>query len=298
MSKHYGKAHILKDISCSIPAGQITGLLGPNGSGKSTLMRMILGLGTPDSGTILFDGVQYADLPNPGARIGSLLDAAARHPGRNVRDSFSLAAGMLGVSNGRRDEVIEQMGLGSVTKRRFKSLSLGMRQRVGLGIAILGRPQCLILDEPVNGLDIESISWLRGLLTKYAQDGGSVLVSSHLLQELQSYAHRVVIIDRGSIATESALSDLNNPNEQVNVEADEPERLAALLRAHGYSVADHAAPGWLKVQASNRQVAQLAMEHRILITSLGAQQEHQLEEAYLRLTQGEYSVDRTEVIDL
>lgn len=298
VSKRYGKAHILKDISCSIPAGQITGLLGPNGSGKSTLMRMILGLGTPDSGTILFDGVKYSDLPNPGAAVGSLLDAAARHPGRNVRDSFSLAAGMLGVGNSRRDEVIEQMGLESVAKRRFKSLSLGMRQRVGLGIAIMGRPRCLILDEPVNGLDIEAISWLRGLLTRFAQDGGSVLVSSHLLQELQSYAHRVVIIDRGSIATESALSDLGNPNSLVSVEADEPEKLAKLLLAHGFAVSDHAVPGWLKVQASNRQVAQIAMEHRILITSLGSQQEHQLEEAYLRLTQGEYSVHRTEVIGL
>lgn len=296
VSKRYGPNQILSDVSLTIPAGKITGLLGPNGSGKSTLMRMILNLGTPDSGTVSFDGQRYADLDNPGARVGALLDASARHPGRSVRDSIRLAGAMMGVDRDRCADVVSQMGLESVARRRFKSLSLGMRQRVGLGVAILGRPSCLILDEPVNGLDIEAINWLRGVLTRFAQDGGSVLVSSHLLQELQSYADRVVIIDSGRVATESSLEDLVATGSTIDVQADEPDRLAAVLEARNLGVSAGPLPGWLRVQGTSRQVAEIGLEHSILITGLRVLDDHRLEEAYLRLTQGKYTAQSTGVI--
>src|SRR3712207_1629575 len=198
LTKRYGPQVAVADVSFSCAPGTVTGFLGPNGAGKSTTLRALVGLTPPTSGRVTVTGVRYADLPNPGRVAGVMLDASAQHPGRTGRETLRLAATVLGVPQARADAMLERVGLQGAEKRRVKDYSLGMRQRLGIGQALLGDPSVLILDEPANGLDPEGIRWMRGLLRDFAAAGGTVLVSSHLLREVEATVDRLVEIGRAS----------------------------------------------------------------------------------------------------
>lgn len=288
VSKSYGTRKVLDCVSFDCPKGEITGFLGPNGSGKSTTMRILSNLAHADAGRVTIGGDSYTDLPNPGTRIGLLLDASAHHPGRTVYETVRLASLIIGTNRDRVHSVIEVMGLDSVRKHRVKGLSLGMRQRLGLAMAFLGQPDYLVLDEPANGLDVEGMSWLRGFLRTYAGNGGTVLISSHLLQELQSFVDRTVIIDRGRIVSEGDISRIYD-RMTAEVSTPDPVRLLAALERRGIAAVQARHPGSLTVQATPKQVGQVALEAGILITRLTGSETDSLERFYLGLTTGEFA---------
>ena len=200
LTKRYGRYTAVDSISFSVRPGTVTGFLGPNGAGKSTTMRVMVGLTVPTSGTATINGEQFADLPNPGLEVGVLLDASAQHAGRTGREILTIAADTMGLPRRRVDEMLELVSLTpSEAKRRVRNYSLGMRQRLGIGTALLGDPRVLILDEPANGLDPAGIRWMRDLLTGFASQGGTVLLSSHLLHEIEVIADDLVVIGNGKI---------------------------------------------------------------------------------------------------
>lgn len=291
LTKTYRGVRVVDDVSFDVVAGRITGLLGPNGSGKSTTMRMMTGLSVPDSGHAHFDGLSYRQLANPGASVGVLLDAAAQHPGRTVAQIVGFAGRLAGVPRARVAETLALFGLDSVARRRFKALSLGMRQRVGLAIATLGDPDVLVLDEPMNGLDPESIRWLRSHLTSFARRGGAVLVSSHLLQELEAYIDDVVILSRGRIVAADSLDQLVR-TDRVVVGTPEEGALHAALAAEriAFTTTGTGAAARTVVQASPVQVGELVRTHRLLVTELVPGGRSGLEDLYLSLTDGEFAV--------
>lgn len=211
LTKRYGATTAVDDITFTAPPGAVTGFLGPNGAGKSTTMRVAVGLTRPTSGSAHVLGGEYAQLPNPAGRVGVLLDASAQHPGRTGRDVLTLGAMTLGAPRSRVDQVLEQVGLTAhEARKRIGTYSLGMRQRLGIGHALLGNPEVLILDEPANGLDPQGIYWMRSLLRGFADAGGTVLLSSHLLHEVQQIADRVVMIGNGRIVVDAAMDELVN----------------------------------------------------------------------------------------
>src|SRR5215212_8503338 len=208
LSKRYGDRTVVDGVSFTVEPGTVTGFLGPNGAGKTTTMRMITGLVPPSAGTALVDGRPYAAVPNPGSVMGTLLDAGAVHPGRTGRTHLRLLADAIGVPAGRVDEVLELVGLSDAGGRRIRGYSLGMRQRLGIAGALLADPPVLMFDEPANGLDPEGIRWMRGLLRSHAARGGTVLLSSHLLGEVQHTVDRLVVIDSGRIVADGSITDL------------------------------------------------------------------------------------------
>ena len=200
LSKKYGDTTVVDDISFVAPAGRVTGFLGPNGAGKSTSMRMMVGLTTPTSGSATISGRRFADLPNPGREVGVMLDASAQHAGRTGREILTIAQRMMGLPGRRVAEMLELVSLTETeANRRVGNYSLGMRQRLGIATALIGDPAVLILDEPANGLDPAGIRWMRDLLRDYADQGGTVLLSSHLLHEIEVIADDIVMIGNGRI---------------------------------------------------------------------------------------------------
>ena len=209
LTRRYAGFTAVDDVSFTALPGRVTGFLGPNGAGKSTTMRVMVGLTVPTSGTATIDGERFADLPNPGLEVGVLLDASAQHAGRTGREILTIAADTMGLPRRRVDEMLELVSLtSSEAKRRVRNYSLGMRQRLGIGTALLGDPRVLILDEPANGLDPSGIRWMRGLLRDYADHGGTVLLSSHLLREIEVVADDLVLIGHGRIVAQGTKSDL------------------------------------------------------------------------------------------
>ena len=209
LTKRYGRHTAVDDVSFECAPGTVTGFLGPNGAGKSTTMRMLVGLTPPTSGTATVSGRPYRELPNPGRQIGVLLDAGAQHPGRTGREVLSLSARVQGVDDKRVDHLLDLVGLaGPAAKRRVRGYSLGMRQRLGIAHAFLGDPRVLVLDEPANGLDPEGIAWMRGLLRDFADRGGTVLLSSHLLREVEAVADRLVVIGNGRVMASGTKEEL------------------------------------------------------------------------------------------
>jgi ABC-2 type transport system ATP-binding protein len=209
LRKSYGSHRAVDGVSFRVPPGAVTGFLGPNGAGKSTTLRMLVGLTRPSSGRATVLGVPFAALPNPGRRVGVLLDASAQHSGRTGREVLLLAALLMGLPAARADEMLERVGLTPVEAGwRVGTYSLGMRQRLGIAHALLGDPQVLILDEPANGLDPAGIAWMRGLLRTFAERGGAVLLSSHLLHEVEVVADEFVIIGRGRVLAGGRKADL------------------------------------------------------------------------------------------
>ncbi len=194
--------------------GTITGFLGPNGAGKSTTLRMITGLIRPDSGQATIGGKPFTALPNPGRLVGTLLDASAMNSGRTGRTTLRIAATTVGMPAARADELLDAVEVGSAARRRVGTYSLGMRQRLGLALALIGRPRVLILDEPANGLDPEGIAWIRGMLRDFADRGGTVLLSSHLLPEIEAIADRLVIIAGGQIVANAPAGELTRGSGQ------------------------------------------------------------------------------------
>jgi ABC-2 type transport system ATP-binding protein len=208
LTKRYGPVTAVDDASFRCDPGTITGFLGPNGAGKSTTLRMITGLAHPDSGVATIAGQPFTSLPNPARVVGTLLDASAMNVGRTGRATLRIAATVTGVPARRADELLETVGLGAAAGRRVGVYSLGMRQRLGLALALIGEPSVLILDEPANGLDPEGIAWIRAVLRDFADRGGTVLLSSHLLPEVQATADHLVIIAGGRIAAAGSTAAL------------------------------------------------------------------------------------------
>jgi len=209
LTRRYAGFTAVDNVSFTAQPGRVTGFLGPNGAGKSTTMRVMVGLTAPTSGSATIDGVRFADLPNPGLEVGVLLDASAQHAGRTGREILTIASDTMGLPRTRVDEMIELVSLTPTeAKRRVGNYSLGMRQRLGIATALLGDPQVLILDEPANGLDPAGIRWMRDLLTGFASQGGTVLLSSHLLHEIEVIADDLVVIGNGRIVAQGAKSDL------------------------------------------------------------------------------------------
>jgi ABC-2 type transport system ATP-binding protein len=208
LTKKFGSVRAVDDLSFSVERGSVTGFLGPNGAGKTTTLRMLLGLVAPDAGTATIDGRAYTDLPEPLHRVGAVLEASSFHPGRTARNHLRIQALAGAVDPGRIDEVLDLVQLTGAAGRRIGGFSLGMRQRLGLATALLADPEILILDEPANGLDPEGVHWLRSLLRGFAAEGGTVLVSSHMLAETAQTVDSVVIIDHGRLIAQEALASL------------------------------------------------------------------------------------------
>jgi ABC-2 type transport system ATP-binding protein len=215
LSKRFGPVHAVRDLTCDVPAGQVTGFLGPNGAGKTTALRMLLGLVRPDAGAALIDGRRYQELPDPRRTVGALLEAGGFHPGRSGRDHLRILAGVAGVARARVDEVLDRVGLTGDADRRVGGYSLGMRQRLGLAGALLGDPAVLVLDEPGNGLDPAGLAWLRTLVRGLAADGRTVLVSSHVLAEVAQTVDQVVIIHEGRLSFAGPVAGLGGDLESA-----------------------------------------------------------------------------------
>jgi ABC-2 type transport system ATP-binding protein len=286
LSKRYGSHPAVDDVSFTCEPGTVTGFLGPNGAGKSTTMRMICGLTPPTAGTATVDGQPYRRLGNPGRRIGVLLDASAQHAGRTGREVLTLAALTMGVDKRRVDESLERVGLNSTAaKRRVKAYSLGMRQRLGLAYAMLGDPGILILDEPANGLDPEGIYWMRGLLRNFADAGGTVLLSSHLLREVEAVADKLVVIGAGRIVAQGDKAELLAASGTV-VRALDMAALETVLRRIGHP-GTKTTDGGVVVQADAETIGRAAADAGLVLLELRPAGSGGLEQMFLTLTAGD-----------
>jgi ABC-2 type transport system ATP-binding protein len=231
LSKDFRKVRAVDGLSFSVRPGRVTGFLGPNGAGKTTTLRMVLGLVTPSGGTATIGGQRYADLAEPIRTVGAVLEASSFHRGRTGRNHLLVMCDGAGLPASRADEVLELVGLTAAATRKVRGYSLGMKQRLGIAAALLGDPSVLILDEPANGLDPEGIHWMRGLLRGFATEGRTVLVSSHLLSEVQQLADDVVIIAAGKLVRQSRVSELTGDlaSARVLARTNDPVRLVAGL---------------------------------------------------------------------
>jgi ABC-2 type transport system ATP-binding protein len=215
LTKTFGQVTAVREMSFTAPAGKITGFLGPNGSGKTTTLRLSLGLVQPTGGTVLIGGMPYSQLDHPRRRVGALLEATGFHPGRRARDHLRVLAAAERIPDHRVDEVLGQVDLAEAAGRRVRGFSLGMRQRLGIAAALLGDPEVLILDEPVNGLDPAGIAWLRGLLRRLAAEGRTIVLASHLLSEITQTADHVLIVSAGQLRFAGPLREIGETNEAL-----------------------------------------------------------------------------------
>ncbi|GAA1346403.1 ABC transporter ATP-binding protein [Saccharothrix algeriensis] len=287
LTRRYGDVLAVDDLSFDVEPGKVTGFLGPNGAGKSTTMRVVLGLDRPTSGQALVNGRPYAAFAEPLREVGALLDPGSAHPGRTGRDHLRVAARSNGIPRRRVEEVIERVGLDRAARRRVKGYSLGMRQRLGIAAALIGDPAVLLFDEPINGLDLDGIRWIRGLLRQLADEGRTVLVSSHLLGEMEQIADRLVVIGRGRLIADATTGQILDGLGRVRVLArsPEPDRLLGALRERGLP-AERADAREVRVEgATAEEVGELANSRHIPLHHLSAER-HSLEAAYLELTEG------------
>ncbi|MFC8296552.1 ABC transporter ATP-binding protein [Micromonospora orduensis] len=285
LTKRYGPHPAVDDVSFHCEPGTVTGFLGPNGAGKSTTMRMICGLTAPTTGRATVAGHPYRELPNPGREVGVLLDASAQHAGRTGREALTLSAYTMGLDRREVAAKLDLVGLNAVAaKRRVRAYSLGMRQRLGLAHALLGDPRVLILDEPANGLDPEGIFWMRGLLRDFADRGGTVLLSSHLLREVEAVADRLVVIGGGRIVAQGDKNELLAGGGTV-VRARDVAALRRALDAAGLAAADSSEG--LLVQADAEAVGQAAADAGVALAELRPAVGGGLEQLFLTLTAGE-----------
>ena len=285
LTKRYGDVLAVDDLTFDVHDRLVTAFLGPNGAGKSTTMRMVLGLDRPTSGTALVNGRPFATLAEPLREVGALLDPGSVHPGRTGRKHLRVAARSNGIPERRVEEVIEQVGLGSAARRRINGYSLGMRQRLGIAAALLADPRVLLFDEPINGLDLDGVRWIRSLLRQLADDGRTVLVSSHLMSEMQQTADRLVVIGRGRLIADATTEDIMRGlgNLQVRVRTSHSEVLATLLTDNGLAF-ERVGPDELRVGDSTAEdVGRLAHSLHLPLHHL-SEVEQSLEDAYLELT--------------
>ena len=292
LTKRYGAKTAVYNLSFQVRPGTVTGFLGPNGSGKSTTMRMILGLDTPTAGQVTIGGHPYRNLPNAPRQVGALLDAKAVHGGRSARNHLLSLAQLSGIPARRVDEVLDVVGLRQVSKKRSQGFSLGMGQRLGIAAALLGDPQVLLFDEPVNGLDPEGILWVRNLMKRLASEGRTVFVSSHLMSEMALTAEHLIVIGRGQLMADTSVKEFIAQNSvgfaRVRTPDGDPgqqEKLTSAVQEAG----GHVQPeddGALRINGLPLpQISELAHNAGVRLWELSPHQAS-LEEAYMRLTQG------------
>ena len=285
LTKRYGGRAVVQDVSFSCTPGTVTGFLGPNGAGKSTTLKMLCGLAHPSSGSSTVLGTPFARIANPGRHVGVLIDASAAHSGRRGREMLAVSAQLLGVPGSRVDEMLQLVGLDkTAAHKRVGQYSLGMRQRLGIAHALLGDPQVLILDEPANGLDPEGMRWMRGLLSDFADRGGTVLLSSHLLHEVEAIADRLVIIAAGRIAAQGTRDELVGDRATTRVRSADNARLRTTLERRGIAVLT-ADDGALLAEASPEAVGDVALVAGVALRELGASRGGDLEQLFFRLTE-------------
>ncbi|NJC70906.1 ABC transporter ATP-binding protein [Planosporangium thailandense] len=292
LTKQYKNVRAVDDLSFTVEPGRVTGFLGPNGAGKTTTLRMVLNLVTPTAGTATIGGQRYADLPDPLRTVGAILEASAAHKGRTGRNHLRVICAAAGLPDQRADEVLELVGLTPAAKRKFKGFSLGMRQRLGIAAAMLGDPKVLILDEPANGLDPEGIRWMRGFLRNLASEGRTVLVSSHLLSEMELLADDVVIIAAGRLVRQGPVAEVvgsMSTNARVRVRTPQAELLTKELTQAGATVATGTDGALLvtgvEAPAIGAAALRVSAELHELVT-----ERPDLEHVFLELTQGKATI--------
>jgi ABC-2 type transport system ATP-binding protein len=282
LTKHYGRFTAVDNVSFTAATGRVTGFLGPNGAGKSTTMRIMVGLTRPTTGHVTISGRDYRELVNPGLEVGVLLDASAQHAGRTGREILAIAAQTMGLPRARVAETLARVGLTEdEAERRVRNYSLGMRQRLGIATALIGDPQVLVLDEPANGLDPAGIRWMRDLLRGFADDGGTVLLSSHLLHEIEVIADDLVVIGQGRIVAQGSKTELLAAAGTLVRTAD-VDRLARAL--HEAAVVTTPIDGGLRADADPELVGETAHRAGVVLRELRAADGAGLEEMFLELT--------------
>jgi ABC-2 type transport system ATP-binding protein len=283
LTKRFGSFTAVDQLSFTVEPGRITGFLGPNGAGKTTTLRMLLGLITPTSGTATIGGRRYRDIESPMSVVGSALEATNFHPGRTGRNHLRVLADTMGVGPARVDEMLELVGIPAAARKRAGGYSMGMRQRLGLAAALLGDPQVLILDEPANGLDPEGIRWLRGFLRHLSSQGKTVLISSHMLQEVEQTVDDVVIISNGKLVKQGAMSELHGSGGAI-VRTTDLDGLAGALRVA--DVTSSAQDGALMVDTTDlRLIGDVALRAGLPVYELRAATTD-LEDVFFQLTEG------------
>jgi ABC-2 type transport system ATP-binding protein len=285
LTKRYGATTVLDDVSFTARSGRVTGFLGPNGAGKSTTMRVLCGLATATSGTATVAGRPLRDLPSPGRVVGVLLDASAQHAGRSGREVLTLSARLMGLPDSRVAACLALVGLTAAeADARTRTYSLGMRQRLGLAHALLGEPQVLVLDEPANGLDPAGIRWMRDLLRAFADDGGTVLLSSHLLREVEAVADDLVLIGRGRVLTQGSADELlAAPGTEVRSLDDAALARALLSAGHDVRPLDG---GGLATSAGAEAVGRTALGQGVVVLDLRPARSAGIEDLFFALTAG------------
>lgn len=288
VTKTYGPTRAVDGVTFAAPSGMVTGFLGPNGAGKTTTLRILLGLARPDDGTALIDGSRYVDLRSPRRTVGAVLDSTGFHPGRTGRNQLRVLARAARIPRVRVDEVLEFVELSDAADRRVGGYSHGMRQRLALAGAILGDPPVLALDEPATGLDPAGMAWLHRLLGGWSAQGRTVLFSSHVLAEVEIVADRVVIIDRGHVVRDAAISELTSTEPGVVVRTPEVARLGEIAAAAGWRVRRDGRERLVIHGASSAEVGQAAARSAIVLTELGSEAStKRLEDLFLELTETE-----------
>jgi ABC-2 type transport system ATP-binding protein len=292
LSKRFGPVTAVGGLSFAVRPGRVTGFLGPNGAGKSTTMRLILGLDHPNSGTATIDGKPYRDLVEPLRVVGALLEAKAVHPGRSAYDHLLVLAQTQGLPRKRVDEVLELIGLRDVAHKRVGGFSLGMGQRLGLAAALLGDPQVLVLDEPVNGLDPEGIVWVRSLMKYLAGQGRTVFVSSHLMSEMAATADQLIVIGRGRLVADCATDEFIARSSQRSVLVKSPDaaRLTQLVTAEGGLVTADDGQALIVAGLPAPRIGELAARQGLVLHELTPQLAS-LEEAFMALTRDSVEYD-------
>jgi ABC-2 type transport system ATP-binding protein len=285
LTKRFGPVTAVDNLSLTVRPGRVTGFLGPNGAGKTTTMRLILGLDVPTSGTALVGGRRYRQLIRPLRQVGSLLDATAVHGARTAHDHLLSLAVSNGIRRSRVADVLELTGLDSVAAQRIRGFSLGMKQRLGIAVALLGEPPVLMFDEPVNGLDADGVRWIRQLLRQLAGYGHTVLVSSHLMSEMALTADHLIVMGRGKLLADAPTQSLTKSSARADVLVRSPRagELAELLTARGATVTTEPDGGLAVTGMDAPAIADMAAAHGIAVHELAPRQPS-LEQAYLDLT--------------
>lgn len=287
LTKVFGAVRAVHDLSFTVEPGTISGFLGPNGAGKTTTLRCLLGLVTPTAGTATIGGLRYSELPHPSSTVGAVLEASSFHPARSARNHLRVLCTVNGYPSARADAVLSQVGLTAVADRKVRGFSTGMRQRLGLAAALLGDPGVLVLDEPANGLDPEGIAWLRAFLRRLASDGRTVLISSHVLSEVEQTVDDIVVIDKGTLIQQGSLTELaREQGSSVVVRTPDPDRLTAALRRLDPAPDVQRSDGALRVKGLQpADIGHLAFRAGIELHELAAERSD-LEDIFFALTNG------------
>jgi len=285
LTKRYGEKVAVNDLTFSIEPGQVTGFLGPNGAGKTTTMRLILGLDYPNAGTVSVDGQRYSGLANPMREVGALLDAKAVHGGRSAYNHLLCLAQTNNLPRKRVDEVLDLVGLSEVARKRSKGFSLGMSQRLGIAATMLGDPQVLMFDEPVNGLDPEGILWIRNLMKALAAEGRTVFVSSHLMSEMENTAEHLIVIGKGKLIADCTMNEFiaQSSGAAVRVRTPSADQLALVLTAKGGEATADGDGALLVRGLTTDAIGDIAFEQGIRVHELSMLRAS-LEEAFMELT--------------